>query len=95
MLEIYLVAVAHRAIWGYGVDPPSDTTHCPTLRRDVHSGVDQMPARLVGESQVEFLVNACLVGWVGVPDDIAEIAQRVEELLNGFFGEWFRTGRRR
>lgn len=51
-----------------------------------------MPARLVDESKVEFLVNARLVGWVGVADDIAEIAQRVEELLNGFFGGWLRTG---
>jgi hypothetical protein len=25
ILEINLGAVAHRAMWGYGVDPPSDT----------------------------------------------------------------------
>lgn len=27
VLEIYLGAVAHGAMWGYGVDPPSDTHH--------------------------------------------------------------------
>jgi hypothetical protein len=27
LLEIDLGAVAHRAMWGYGVDPPSDTNH--------------------------------------------------------------------
>ena len=31
MLEIDLGAVAHRAMWGYGVGPPSDTfDHVPT-----------------------------------------------------------------
>jgi hypothetical protein len=27
MLEIDLGAVAYRAMWGYGVDPPSDTVN--------------------------------------------------------------------
>ena len=33
MLEIYLGAVPHRAMWGYGVDPPADINPIWVWRR--------------------------------------------------------------
>ena len=33
LLEINIGAIAYRAMWGYGVDPPTETTHCPTRVR--------------------------------------------------------------
>jgi hypothetical protein len=58
LLEIDFSAVAHRAMWGYGVGPPSDTVELPMVSRaDVDLGPDEPLARLADEAQAESRVD--------------------------------------
>jgi hypothetical protein len=58
LLEIDFSAVAHRAMWGYGVGPPSDTVENPmgSLAK-VRLGADDAPSWLVGEAQAEIITH--------------------------------------
>lgn len=74
--------------WGNGVDPASDTTHIPTsmwmqLRLRVHAVL----CGLEGEPQFQPAVDAGFGGGVGVLDDVADVAEGLDDLLDALFGE--------
>jgi hypothetical protein len=50
-------------------------------------GVDAVLAGLVGEPQFELVVDAGLAGGVGTADDVADVAEGLDDLLDGIFGE--------
>src|ERR1017187_6359154 len=77
MLDIDLGAVAYRAMWGYGVGPPSDTFELPMLSRaDVDFGSNKPLARLVGEAQAELGVDLGFVGGVGGAEHGQHVGER-------------------
>src|ERR1019366_6034605 len=82
MLEIDLAAVAYRAMWGYGVDPPSDPKTGGNFRPRPATELAQrtsavLPGRLQGLLIVErigWLIRVCAGGLDGVTAGTAESA---------------------
>jgi hypothetical protein len=80
LLEINIGTVAYRAMWGYGVDPPSDTFELPILSRDdVDFDSNKPPAWLVRQAQAELGVDLGLVGRVGVAEDCQHVGERAHD----------------
>jgi len=50
-------------------------------------GVNAVFAGLVGEPQFELVVDAGFAGGIGALDDVADVAEGLDDLLDGVFGE--------
>ena len=82
-------------MWGYGVDPPSDTTRIPilpyvlyeSLRADRYLGPEFVLPGLEGDLESELGVDGCLLGWLGVSDEIAQVAEGGDEGADVVVGE--------
>jgi hypothetical protein len=67
--------------------PPSDTTHFPIfvafrgecLRADRDVSPEFVLSGQVGDLEPELFVDGCLQRWLGVADDIAQVAQAGDE----------------
>src|SRR5947209_2561057 len=80
--------VDSKCIWrGYGIDPPSDTYHNPTIRAEIHLSPDRLCARGVDQTQPELVIHAGLVLDRGVLDDLSYVSQRLDHQRDGFFTE--------
>ena len=78
-----------------GSSPPSDTTHFPIffafrgecLRADGDVGSEFVLSGQVGDLEPELFVDGCLHLWLGVLDDVAQVAEAGDEVADVVFDE--------
>jgi hypothetical protein len=78
-----------------GSSPPSDTTHfpilfafrCECLRADRHVGPEFVLSGQVGDLEPELFVDGCLHRWLGVVDDVVQIAEAGDQGPDVVIGE--------